>query len=222
VSFTPRRGNEALLPFISSNPNQVTLGGIAALGRKIDGYLQVQRDVSSLEFPCFAFSRTLYELAGIAFSLTPVEAELTFWKAAEDSRLQPNVVEVLRWLSSQDVPMGVVSNCTFSGPVLEYELRKHNVLDFLKFVISSADYGIRKPHRLIFETAAAKIGADPSGIWFVGDFLKNDVIGSRACGMQPVWFNPKGAQAGTSEGGIEIRSYVELLRILTACCRPTP
>jgi len=190
VSFAPRRGNEALFPFISSNPNQVTLDGITALGRKLDGYLQAQRDASSLEFSWFAFSRNLYESAGIGFSLPPVEAELTFWKAAEDSRLQPNVVEVLRWLSSRDIPMGVVSNCTFSGPAIEYELRKHGVVEFFRFVISSADYGIRKPHPLIFETAAAKIGANPNDIWFVGDSLQKDVLGSRACGMQPVWFNP--------------------------------
>jgi putative hydrolase of the HAD superfamily len=115
--------------------------------------------------------------------------------------------------------MGVVSNCTFSGPAIEYELRKHDVLGFFKFVVSSADYGIRKPHPLIFETSAAKIGADPKDIWFIGDSLKNDVLGSSACGMQPVWFNPKGADAETSAVGIEIRAYTDLIGILRACRR---
>jgi hypothetical protein len=63
ISFAPSRGNAALFPYISSNPKHVTLDGIAALGRKIDGYLQAQRDASSLEFPWVAFSRNLYDQA---------------------------------------------------------------------------------------------------------------------------------------------------------------
>jgi len=50
---------------------------------------------------------------------------------------------------------------------------------------------VRKPNRLLFETAAARIGAEPDDIWFVGDSLDVDVAGARAAGMTTVWLRPR-------------------------------
>jgi FMN phosphatase YigB (HAD superfamily) len=55
----------------------------------------------------------------------------------------------------------------------------------------SADYAVRKPNPLLFETAAARLGVPPRDIWFVGDRLDTDVAGATAVGMTTVWFNPE-------------------------------
>jgi putative hydrolase of the HAD superfamily len=54
----------------------------------------------------------------------------------------------------------------------------------------SADYSVRKPNPLLFETAAAKLGVAPENIWFVGDQLDLDIEGAKSAGMKAVWLNP--------------------------------
>ena len=51
----------------------------------------------------------------------------------------------------------------------------------------SAEYAVRKPNALLFETAAARLGLAPEDIWFVGDRLDTDIAGARAAHMKPVW-----------------------------------
>lgn len=88
------------------------------------------------------------------------------------------------------VPMGVVSNCAFSQEVIRYELAKYGLADHLAFVMVSADYSVRKPNPLLFETAAAKLGVAPENIWFVGDQLDLDIEGAKSAGMKAVWLSP--------------------------------
>jgi putative hydrolase of the HAD superfamily len=62
----------------------------------------------------------------------------------------------------------------------------------------SAEYAVRKPQALLFDTAAARLGFAPQEIWFVGDRLDTDIAGARAAGMTAVWLRPPGAAAPTS------------------------
>jgi putative hydrolase of the HAD superfamily len=89
----------------------------------------------------------------------------------------------------------VVSNSSFGPDVIHYELDRHGLADHLAFVIVSAEYAIRKPNRLLFETAAARIGALPEDIWFIGDSLEMDIAGARGAGMTAVWLRPRGNDA---------------------------
>jgi len=76
--------------------------------------------------------------------------------------------------------------------VIRYELEKYGLAEHLAFVMVSAEYAVRKPNTLLFETAAARLGIKPENIWFIGDRLDTDVAGARAAGMTPIWFNPTG------------------------------
>jgi putative hydrolase of the HAD superfamily len=103
----------------------------------------------------------------------------------------PGVREALEQFHRLDLPVAVVSNTSFSERVIRYELGKQGLADHLAFVMMSAEYSVRKPKRLIFETAAAGLGIAPKDTWFVGDRLDTDVAGAKAAGMTAVWFHPQ-------------------------------
>jgi putative hydrolase of the HAD superfamily len=84
-----------------------------------------------------------------------------------------------------------VSNSSFIGATLEKELTRLGVCHYFKFVISSADYGVRKPDPIIFEVALRRLGLDPARVWFAGDNVGYDIVGGRGAGMFCVAFNPR-------------------------------
>jgi putative hydrolase of the HAD superfamily len=112
--------------------------------------------------------------------------------------------------------MGVVSNSSFSGEVLEYELTKHGLLDYFEFLVSTADYGLRKPHPQIFRVGLQKAGVSPESAWYVGNSLQFDVEGALQVGMTPVWYNRVGQEGTPPEGTFTIDHWSALPPILDA------
>jgi HAD superfamily hydrolase (TIGR01509 family) len=102
---------------------------------------------------------------------------------------RPGALNVLNRLCEDGVPLATVSNAAFSGRVLRAELARHGLAESLRFVISSADLGSRKPAALLFETAVQRLGVAASDTWFVGDTLTEDVAGALGAGLPPVWFS---------------------------------
>ncbi len=93
--------------------------------------------------------------------------------------------------------------------MLEEELRRRNLAHYFSFVISSADYGVRKPDPRIFNVAVKKMNLEPSAIWFAGDKLEYDVKGAIQSRLFPVWYNPKGQPNSEGYDCLEITSWRE-------------
>jgi putative hydrolase of the HAD superfamily len=86
-------------------------------------------------------------------------------------------------------------------------LRGAGLLEHVDAVVTSAEVGVAKPGRAIFEHALALAGVTPAEAVHVGDSLENDVAGARAAGIRPVFV----ARAGGAPAGVEaIRSLAEL------------
>jgi putative hydrolase of the HAD superfamily len=81
-------------------------------------------------------------------------------------------------------------------------------------VVSSADYGIGKPHPLVFEAAVAKLGVESSTTWFVGDNLENDIAGANEAGLFSVWYNPDGNESGRIAPNATIGSWEEFEKLI--------
>ena len=122
--------------------------------------------------------------------------ELEFWKASVELDPEPDISETLTALAAHQVRMGGVSNHPGSGAVLSWELQRHDLLRHFEFVISSADYGIRKPHGVIFRSAVSKLGLKPSEVWYVGDSLENDILGENQFQMPAIWYNRRQQEHG--------------------------
>jgi putative hydrolase of the HAD superfamily len=102
----------------------------------------------------------------------------------------------------------VVSNWDCSLPDW---LRGAGLLEHVDAVVTSAEVGVAKPGRAIFESALRLARAEPGEAVHVGDSLENDVAGARAAGIRPVLV----ARDGSAPADVEaIRSLAELPALL--------
>jgi len=108
----------------------------------------------------------------------------------------------------RDHRLVVVSNWDCS---LADWLRGTGLLEHVDAVVTSAEVGVAKPGRAIFERALELARAEPGQAVHVGDSLENDVAGARATGIRPVLV----ARDGSAPAGVEaIRSLAELPALL--------
>ncbi len=212
--FDPEAGNARLLDF-AIPPNVLTGKEVQEEADRLDS--RVENLLGMVEFPVQAFQRILFDKLGLRFNLSFSEMELEFWKGAVRYSPEPGIVYALDELKLLKIKMGVVSNNPFSGPVLEWELQRHGLKDAFSFVLSSADYGIRKPHPLLFEVAIAKLHIGSHQAWFCGDSPEFDIAGARSAGLWSIWYNPDQSTSGgplSDAADAEVRDWSEFTHIV--------
>ncbi len=210
LKFDPIAGNARLLEF-AEDAGEIGPQDIQRIADELDAEIRPIRDTGPVEFPVQNFQRLLFDTLNIKFRISPVDMELEFWKGAVRYEPEPRISDILTDLKSYNIKLGVVSNNAFSGPILEWELAQHNLLDFFDFVLSSADYGIRKPHPLIFSTAVSKLGVRPSEVWFCGDKQQFDVTGAKDAGLWAIWYNRQKSNDDGVQPHVEIHNWPELI-----------
>jgi HAD superfamily hydrolase (TIGR01662 family) len=211
VGFDPRAGNELLLARAIQRPEHIGLDQVLDRANRVSAEVAARRDEFHLEAPWPTLSRLIYDFLGIRFADPMAELEMAFWKASVTTKPMPGAREALEEFHRCGVRMGVVSNCSFGQDVIRYELAKHGLADRLMFVMVSAEYTVRKPNVLLFETAAAKLGVACKDIWFVGDRLDTDIAGAKAAGMKAVWFDP-GDSRQMDSADLKVASWMHLMQ----------
>ena len=194
VSVDLRAGNEWLLARASYRPADVSLEDVLERASRVTKEVAGRRDDVHLETPWPTLTRLIHDFFGIQFDTPMAELEMGFWKASVLTRPMPGARKALAQFRRSSVPSALVCNTSFSEAVIRYELGKHGLADHLAFIMVSADYSVRKPNVLLFETAAARLGIQRRDIWFMGDRLDTDIAGAKAAGMTAVWFNPSNRQ----------------------------
>jgi len=170
----------------------------------------------ALEFTQASLLRIVSDAFGLRPRISPMESEWVFWQASLQVSLVDGVCDLLRDVEALGMPMGVVSNSSFAGRTLERELEIQGIRGYFRFVISSADYGVRKPDPLIFEVALRRLGMDSQRVWFAGDNVGYDVIGARQAGIFPVAFNPRKEIPDAVGEHAVITSWSQLLPLLSS------
>ncbi len=189
ISFDVRAGNEWVLSRSSYRPPNLGIDDVVMRAQRITSEVSDRREETHLETPWPALTKLIYDFLGVRFDLPLSELEIGFWKASVRTEPMPGVRSALERFREWGIPLGVVSNTCFSEPVIRYELGKHGLAEYLDVVVVSAEYAVRKPNPLLFDTAAARFGKLAKPIWFVGDRLDTDIAGAKAAGMTAAWFN---------------------------------
>jgi putative hydrolase of the HAD superfamily len=187
---------------------------VQVAARELEDALGPLRRATPFELTSFQFQRLLYDGLGIRFRVCAEALESEFWRAAVRCTPEPGIDRILAWVHRQGLRAAGVRNTTFSTDVLTGELERHGLMQFVEFVVSSADYGIRKPHRLLFGVALARLGPAPSQVWFAGDSLAADVAGGRGAGMATVWYNRRAEPPGETRPDAEIAAWPELVALI--------
>ena len=127
-----------------------------------------------------------------------------------------HAAELLRWLIEKKIKTAVISNIDYSGTLLKEKLKEIFPENQFEFVIASSDYGVMKPNRYIFQAGIVKSGLEAKDIWYVGDKVAVDVLGSKAAGMTPVLYkNPRNTYQEIPENAIVVDDLMEIASLLT-------
>ncbi|MGB6554206.1 MAG: HAD family hydrolase [Candidatus Binataceae bacterium] len=178
-----------------------------------------RRKASLLELPFVSFIRILASRHGLAFGATWEEIEREFLKAANPVGAVEGARLALEFFRGEGIPLGIISNSVFSGSALSDQLAELGLREFFGFLISSSDFGLRKPHRYLFEAAARQMRLQPQNVWYLGDRLDTDIAGARAAGMVAVWFE-RGGSPTLDAGGADakVHSWGEFRSLVEATC----
>lgn len=105
-------------------------------------------------------------------------------------------------------PLGIISNGARDQQM--GKLARAGLLPYFSLLVFSEDVGIGKPAARIFEEACRKAEAKPAECVHIGDDLSADVNGSAAVGMQPVWLDRNGRDAGAPVSAPRICGLLDL------------
>lgn len=102
---------------------------------------------------------------------------------SEDESLYEDAEECLRQLS-QKYKIGVIAN---QAPGARERLAGHGLLQYLDLVVSSAEEGVAKPDKRIFEIALERSGCGPGQAVMIGDRVDNDIVPANRLGFSTIW-----------------------------------
>lgn len=101
----------------------------------------------------------------------------------EDERLYPETVECLECLH-ECYKIGIIANQSLGS---EERLKQFGIWKYIDVLVASAEEGVAKPDRRIFEIALARAGCKRSEAAMVGDRLDNDIVPANELGMYTIW-----------------------------------
>ena len=149
------------------------------------------RDQTQFEFSFDKFLHVVIDYFGAHTTRTLGELESLYYDAAVSYKVAPGIEVFLKTAMEAGIRTGVVSNSTNAGWLLQRQIEKNGLDKLFQFTISSADYGIRKQHPLLFHIALSKLGLPKENVIFIGDSLEYDIKTAQTAGLAAVWYNQK-------------------------------
>lgn len=101
----------------------------------------------------------------------------------EDEVLYGDALRTLARLRTK-YKLGVIAN---QSRGCAERLAAHGVLPYIDLVVASAEEGVSKPDKRIFEIALERGRCKPGEAVMVGDRIDNDIVPAKALGMHTVW-----------------------------------
>lgn len=102
------------------------------------------------------------------------------WHVEDDAH------QALNALREQGYHLGIISNAS-DDPNVQRLIDNARLRPYFEFIISSAAFGLRKPHPRIFEHALNQFNLIPAQAVMVGDMLSADIMGANNLGMHSIW-----------------------------------
>lgn len=206
-----------IMPYVTSNPSNYTCEEIEQKCNEIFEALDGCRE-ARVEVPEQTGLKLLFDILDISFSIPMEKIEQIYGAHFIDTYPMDQAAEFLEYLHRRGIRTGVISNFIFSGSRLLERLDRLYPAHHFEFVIASSDYGIRKPNKLLFEVGVTKSHVRPDEIWYIGDKVAVDVVGSQGAGVFPVLYHsPKNPPQTAPKGVLSVHSYNELIEIIEKC-----
>lgn len=101
----------------------------------------------------------------------------------EDETLYSDTDDCLKILSGK-YKIGVIANQSLGT---EKRLKEFGILQYIDLVVASAEEGVAKPDRRIFEIALHRANCIPEQAIMIGDRIDNDIVPAKELGMKTIW-----------------------------------
>lgn len=101
----------------------------------------------------------------------------------EDERLYPEAAECLECLHKH-YKIGIIANQSAGS---EERLERFGIRKYIDIVVASAEEGVAKPDKRIFEIALKRADCKRSKAAMIGDRLDNDIVPANELGMYTIW-----------------------------------
>ena len=98
-------------------------------------------------------------------------------------RLYPDAAHCLAVLSKK-YQIGIIAN---QLPGARERLAQYGILPYVDLIVVSAEEGVSKPDKRIFEIALHRSNCTPEQAVMIGDRIDNDILPAKAMGMHTVW-----------------------------------
>lgn len=133
-------------------------------------------DAKRIEFAKLGFDGNLQAIKFFGLQKTP-------WHS-EDEVPFDDAAEILEYLKRCGYRLGVIAN---QPPGASERLGNWGLLKYFEIAASSAELGVSKPDKEIFEKALSMAACEPADAVMAGDRLDNDIIPAKSLGMRTVW-----------------------------------
>lgn len=141
----------------------------------------------------------------------------TLWHK-EDEILYPDAIECLKKLGER-YHLGIIANQSLGS---EDRLKQFGLWEYIDVLAASAEEGVAKPDRRIFEIALEKAGCMVEEAAMVGDRLDNDIVPANQLGMFSIWIKQGSWKDACPKEELEIpvltvNSLTELCKWIMDC-----
>lgn len=120
--------------------------------------------------------------------------------------------EVLAWLQSRGVRLGLISNTVWPADAHRRDLERYGLLEYFDATLFSSEIGLWKPDPRVFLRALDELGVGPHETVYIGDQLAEDVAGARRAGLRAILFGDLPQNVSGSEVK-PIRPYGQIHRL---------
>jgi HAD superfamily hydrolase (TIGR01509 family) len=172
-----------------------------------------QAEAELVERPATESIARAFALAGLPVDAATLRrAEVVFFEPeVRISRLYPAAVETLERLRAMGLRIGMISNATSHGLIVEITTR-HRIDAYFDPLVSSAGHGRVKPHPDIFTHVLDTWAVPAQHAVMVGDTLAADIAGAHAVGMRSILVDIEPNPANAAFTGPAPTARVEALQ----------
>lgn len=130
----------------------------------------------------------------------------------EDEFLYDDAIQCFEILREK-YKIGIIANQSLGT---EERLGNQGILKYINLIVASAEEGVAKPDRRIFEIALERSNCEPVNSIMIGDRIDNDIIPAKRMGMITIWIKQGFGQYWNIKEEIEKPDFV--VNNLTELC----
>ena len=125
---------------------------------------------------------TIEKILGISDFENTLKMEKLYWNIFLE-KMQLNTAAKKFILKCNEINIAICCVTDLTAQIQFRKLLKFNLENHIKYIVTSEEVGVEKPHALMFQSALEKIGLSASDVIMIGDHPIKDIKGAQSMGI---------------------------------------